>query len=200
VLALSGVFLIVLVIAGFWATKAINLTDVDQAIQNDTVATSLAPGMSVAKLTEGATAIFIGKCVGIKSVWIGRNLVTLATISVGEPLKGPAAAGMEVTVELLGGVDMNRRIPVAVTYADEPHIYLNEEVFLFVTGPDDGSINYSVMGLHGKFSISKANDGEEVVTPEMTRAPLQKGAGVMRGNPRGIRLSEFKASVIENLN
>ena len=101
--------------------------------------------------------------------------------------------GTQVKVELPGGIDSNRKFPVAMTYAGAPQISLGEKVFLFLIRPDDGSNSYSVMGFaQGKFSVGQANDGEEVVTRDMTRAPVQKGAGAIRGNLQVIPLSEFK--------
>ena len=51
--------------------------------------------------------------------------------------------------------------------------------------PDNGANSYFVMGFaQGKYSVGQANDGEEVVTRDMSIAPLQKGAGLTRGNLR----------------
>lgn len=189
--ALSGVFLIVLVIAGFWATKATNLNDAQQAIE--LAPTSLISEPSIQEMAEGASLIVIGQCTGTKSRWAGRHLVTDAMISVKETIKGDVVGTLKV--ELLGGIDSNRKFPVAMTYDDEPQISLDEKVFLFLSSPDDDSINYSVMGFYGKFSIGKTNDGEEVVTREMIRAPLQKGAGLTRGNLQVVPLSELRERV-----
>jgi hypothetical protein len=195
--ALSGVFMMVLVIAGLWATKAINLNDVQQTI--DPAATSLGAGMPMRQMVEESSSIVIGRCAETRSKWVGRSLVTEATISVEEALKGDAAAGTQVTVELPGGIDFNRK--VAMTIAGAPHISPGEKVFLFLFRPDDGANSYSVMGFaQGKYSVGQANDGEEVVTRDMTMAPLQKGAGLTRGNPQVVPLSVFKARVNSYLN
>ena len=192
--ALSGVFMIVLVVAGLWATKAINLNDVQQTV--NPMATSLGMGMPMRQMVEESSSIVIGQCAETRSKWVGRSLVTEATISVEEALKGDAAAGTQVTVELPGGIDSNRKFPVAMTYAGAPQISLDEKVFLFLIGPDDGSNSYSVIGFaEGKFSVGQANDGEKVVMREMTRGPVQKGAGAIRGNIQVVPLSQFKALV-----
>jgi hypothetical protein len=52
----------------------------------------------------------------------------------------------------------------------------------------------------GKFSVGQASDGEKVVTRDMTKAQVQKGAGLTRGNPQVISLSEFKKLVESFLN
>jgi hypothetical protein len=187
--ALSGVFMIVLVIAGLWATKAINLDEMQQTV--NPMATSLGTDMPMRQMVEESSSIVIGQCAETKSKWVGRSLVTEATISVEEALKGDAAAGTQVTVELPGGIDLNRK--VAMTIDGAPHISLGEKVFLFLFRPDDGANSYSVMGFaQGKYSVGQANDGEEVVTRDMISARLQKGAGLTRGNPQVIPLSKFK--------
>jgi hypothetical protein len=195
--ALSGVFMIVLVISGLWAAKAINLNDAQQTV--NPMATSLATGMPMQQMVEESSSIVIGQCAEIRSKWVGRSLVTEATILVEEAFKGDAAAGTQVKVELPGGIDPKRK--VAMTIAGAPHISLGEKVFLFLFRPDDGSNGYSVMGFdQGKYSIGQANDGEPVVTRDMTMAPLQKGAGLTRGNPQAVPLSHFKKLVESYLN
>jgi len=187
--ALSGVFMIVLVVAGLCATRAINLNDAQQTV--DPAATSPGRGMSMRQMVEESSSIVIGQCAETRSKWVGRSLVTEATISVDEALKGDAAPGTQMTVEWPGGVDHNRK--VAMTVVDAPHISPGEKVFLFLFRPDDGANSYSVMGFaQGKFSVGQANDGEEVVTRDMSSAPLQKGAGMTRGNFQAIPLSKLK--------
>jgi hypothetical protein len=196
--ALSGVFLIVLVITGLWATNAISINSVQQATEPTT---SVASGMSMQQMTQEATAIVHGKCTGTQSRWVERRLVTDATISVGETLKGDAVPGSDLTVELPGGISANGRFPVAMTYAGAPQISPDEEVFLFLYRPVEDVKSYSVMGFaQGKFSVGQASDGEKVVTRDMTKAQVQKGAGLTRGNPQVISLSEFKKLVESFLN
>ncbi len=84
--ALSGVLMVMLVISGLWATKAINLTSPEQTIEP--AATSLATGMSIKKMTEEASLIVTGKCIETKSQWVDGRLVTLATVLVSETIKG----------------------------------------------------------------------------------------------------------------
>ena len=192
--ALSGVFLIVLVLAGLWATKATNLASVDQTVNDTSAATSQATGLSMREMTQKASLIVIGQCAETHSRWVERRLVTDATILVEEAIKGDVAGTLKV--ELPGGIDSNRKFPVAMTYAGAPQISRDEKVFLFLAGPDDGSNSYSVMGFaQGKFSVGQANDGQPVVTRDMTMAPVQKGAGLTRGNLQVIPLPEFKELV-----
>jgi hypothetical protein len=197
--ALSGVFLIVLVLAGLWATKAINITDVQQT--RESAPMSMASGMSMEQMAQEASSIVIGTCLETRSQWVGRSLVTLATISVKERIKGDDTAGT-LTVVTPGGSDANRKFPVTMIYAGAPQFSLDEEVFLFLDRSQDWVPNgYSVMGFsQGKFSIAKGSDGEPVVMRDMTKAPVPKGAGLTRGNPQVVPLSEFKELVQRYLN
>jgi hypothetical protein len=191
--ALSGVFLLALVTAGLWATTA---TDINGVQQSPQPMASLTGGQSMEQMVEGSQLIVIGQCLGTQSRWVGRNLVTDATISIGETFKGDAAPGSVVTVELPGGIDSKGKFPLAMTYAGAPQISPEEEVFLFLTGPAEGASSYSVMGFsQGKFSVNPASNGEKVVMRDMTKAPVQRGSGAVRGNPQAIPLIEFKAWV-----
>jgi hypothetical protein len=191
--ALSGVFLIVLVITGLWAAKAVSFTG--GVIQSDDpFATSLPSGLSVREMAEGASLIVIGTCVETRSQWIDRRLFTLATISVTEAIKGDASG--TVTVVLPGGIDANRRIPLAMTYAGAPTISPEEEAFLFLRDQDEVANGYSVMGFaQGKYSVGQNEEGEKVVTSDQAKARVPTGAGLRRGNPRVVKLSEFKELV-----
>jgi len=195
--ALSGVFLIVLVIAGLWATRATDINGVQQAMQPTT---SPASGMSVEQLAQGAALIVVGDCTGTKSQWVERRLYTLATVTVKESLKGSAPE--KVTIAIPGGIDSTRRFPIAMTYAGAPQFSLGEGVVVFLDDiqseiPD----SYSVMGFaQGKFSINKASDGEPVVMRDMTKATVQRGPGAIRGNLQSVKLSEFKELVRSYLN
>jgi hypothetical protein len=58
------------------------------------------------------------------------------------------------------------------------------------------SNSYSVTGFaQGRFSVGQAIDGERVITRDMTRESVKKGAGAIRGNPKVVPLSELKAWV-----
>src|SRR5262245_34742610 len=116
--ALSGVFLIVLVIAGLWATQATDINGVQEAPPLPMA--SMASWMSMEQMAQGATSIVIGECIGTQSQWAGRNLYTLATVSVTESLKGAATGNVAVAIP--GGIDSNRRFPIAMTYAGAPQI------------------------------------------------------------------------------
>ncbi|HEU0179092.1 MAG TPA: hypothetical protein VFV58_32910 [Blastocatellia bacterium] len=197
--ALSGVFLIVLVIAGLWATKAVSFMDTAQTIDPAAVTSSAMGGMSMQQMVGESSEIIIGQCIATQSQWIeGRRLVTLATVEVAETLKG-ASVG-KVTVVMPGGVDANRPVPVAMNYPGAPTMSRDEEVALFLVPHDEVAGGYAVIGFSaGKFSIAQTNTGEKVVARDMTKAPIQKGSGLTRGNSQSIPLPVFREMVKEYL-
>src|ERR1051325_7375943 len=124
------VLLVALTASGLWATKAVNTNIDDEVVATDAAGT--ATGLSDRDLALQSELIVTGRCVDTRTAWIenGRVLVTLATISVDEVIKGNNTP--TVTVVLPGGADANRRIPVAMTYAGAPTIAPQEAVFLFL--------------------------------------------------------------------
>ena len=192
--ALSGVFLIVLVIAGLWASKAGGFTEVDQA--TDPLTTRKVDGVSMADMTREADMIVFGTCTGTTSQWIdGRRLVTLATISVTETLKGNPQSTLTVAVP--GGRGAKGKFQLATTVAGAPTMGANEQVALFLVSANDEVANaYSVVGLNaGKFSIVQDAENQKVVTREPLRVRAPNVTGLSSGNPQVMKLSEFKAMV-----
>src|SRR5262245_38031149 len=64
---------------------------------------ALTDEVSEKQMALQAELILTGRCASAKTAWMGRTLVTLATISVGEILKGQATGAL--TVVLPGGID-----------------------------------------------------------------------------------------------
>jgi hypothetical protein len=142
--------------------------------------------------------IAIGSCVEARSEWVDRRLVTLARISVREVLKGENSS--EVTVVLPGGVDANRKFPVAMTYPGAPRIIPDENVFLFLTRDDEVGSGYTITGFsQGKFSIIKDENGQEMVSRDLTRTALKGKAGTRRGTVSQTSLSGLKEQVMRHL-
>ena len=82
-------------------------------------------------LIQQASDIVVGKCIAVQSQWIGRDLVTLASIEVTESLKGNGSSLM--TVVIPGGVDSNRPVPIIMSFPAAPEIRNQENVLLFLT-------------------------------------------------------------------
>ena len=194
-LAASLVVIAVLVSAR-WATMAVNNPPQDslQSAPN----TSMVNALSVEEMVHKSDLIAIGSCVGTKSVWVGRSLVTLATVSVGETIKGTEQN--EIAVALPGGIDANRDVPIAMNYAGAPRITPGEDVLLFLRagGPVGGT--YTIAGLsQGKFSIVKDEDGRQMVTRDLTKLMLRNNNGLHRGSNNMTSLSNLKAEIKAHL-
>jgi len=126
------------------------------------------------------------------------TLVTLANVAISEALKGTDTGNL--TVVLPGGADANRKFPVAVSYPGAPRMMPGENVFLFLTADSDVG-GFTVAGFsQGKFSIVNDEDGEPVVSRDLTRMTLRGNNGVRRGGANAISLESFKAQVKGLLN
>ncbi len=187
---------IALLISTQWGTKA------DDAPASNTLGTpdtTLAVALSLEDMVDQSDVIAIGNVLETKSVWVDRTLVTLATVSVSETLKGAEAGN--VTVVLPGGVDANRKFPIAVSYPGAPRMTPGEDVFLFLNSDVDYGLGYNVAGFaQGKFSIVNDEEGQPVVSRDLTRMSLQGNNGVRRGGANMTPLATFKDRVKARLN
>jgi len=182
---------IALLVSARWATNAVNAPPQDTVSTPDT---SLAVALSVEDMVNQSDVIAIGSCVETKSVWVDQSLVTLATVSVAETLKGGEASTL--TVALPGGVDANRKIPIAMTYPGAPQMQPGENVFLFLTAESDVAGSYTVAGFsQGKFSIVTDEDGQQLVSRDLRKTSLQGNNGVRRGQTSLTPLANLKAEV-----
>jgi hypothetical protein len=185
------VILVALLVSARWGTKAVNAPPEDTLPTPDT---TLAYALSLSDMVSQSDVIAIGSCTETKSVWVDKSLVTLATVSVTESLKGSETSS--ITVALPGGADYNRKFPIAMTYPGAPQITPGENVFLFLTSTSDVPGSYTVTGFsQGKFSIGTDEDGEQVVTRDLTKTSLKSNNGIHRGQSNSMPLSSLKAEV-----
>ena len=195
-LASCVLIVVALLISARWGTKA------DDAPASDTLGvpdTTLALALSLEDMVDQSDVIAIGNCVEAKSTWVDGTLVTLATVSVSETLKGAESGNL--TVMLPGGIDANRQVPVAVSYPGAPRLTPGEDVFLFLNSDVDSGMGYTVAGFaQGKFSIVNDEDGEPVVSRDLTRLTLKSDNGARRGGANAIPLAAFKERVKARLN
>jgi hypothetical protein len=195
-LASCVLIVVALLISARWGTKA------DDAPSSNTLGTpdtTLAVALSLEDMVDQSDVIAIGSVQGTRSAWVDGTLVTLAAVSVNETLKG-AEAG-DLTVVLPGGIDANRQVPVAVSYPGAPRMTPGEDVFLFLNSDVDYGLGYNVAGFaQGKFSIVSDEDGEPVVSRDLTRMTLKSNNGVRRGGANAIPLASFKDQVKARLN
>jgi hypothetical protein len=140
-------------------------------------------------LAREAELIVVGRVAGSQARWVEGNLLTFATVTVAETLKG--SAGETITVAVPGGIDSNRRFPVSVTYPGAPRLQALEEVVLFLVGDEDASA-YAIAGFsQGKFSVVEDAEGVKLVSRDLTRVHVQEGKQVARGTRSLQRLSDF---------
>ncbi len=98
------------------------------------------PARSLEELVGESQAIVVGEAVAARSAWEDGSLVTRYTIRVAETLKGTHEP--QIVVSVPGGVDRQRRIPVAMTIAGAPMFMANESLILMLrraggARPDD---------------------------------------------------------------
>ncbi len=189
VLAVCCSLLIAFVVASLRTSRAINQQQPDQ-MASVTTSTDL----TMQDMTQRSELIIMGQCTETRSTWVeGRRLVTLATISVSDAIKGSAST---VTVALPGGIDSNRKHPIAMNYPGAPTIQPQENVFLFLTPADTTANAYAVMGYaQGKFSIVKNDAGQDMVSRDPSKMRINRAVGVMRGQQQLTPLSEFKERI-----
>ncbi|HEX9942932.1 MAG TPA: hypothetical protein VGG03_13015 [Thermoanaerobaculia bacterium] len=167
-----------LAVPAAWATTAVERTETE--------------------LIQEAETIVTGRCIRLQSQWVERDLVTLATLSVSEVLKGQA--GSEITVVLPGGIDANRPIPVAMTFPAAPEILLQEDVLLFLTGEERVLDGYSIVGFsQGKFTVVEAG-GQKMATQDLSALDLQGGnGGIRRGAAKTFPLAQIRQKIQQTL-
>lgn len=182
---------IALVISARWGTKAVNAPPAEDLPVTDT---TLAVALSVQDMVNQSDVIAIGNCVDTRSVWVDRTLVTLATFSISESLKG--SENSTITVELPGGIDANRKLPIAMTFPGAPSLTPGEDAFLFLTATGETAGSYNVAGFsQGKFSIITDEDGEQMVSRNLSKTALKSNNGVRRGGSDLIPLANLKEQV-----
>ncbi|MES1241894.1 MAG: hypothetical protein ABUT39_09775 [Acidobacteriota bacterium] len=165
---------IALAAPALWATTVLKQTDSD--------------------MIRKSGIILTGHCTNLEPTWVGRTLVTKATIAVDEVLQGSAVR--EVTVVLPGGVDVHRRIPVAVTYPGAPEILVREQVLLFLTPDNMVRDGFSIVGYsQGKFTLVKTTESGLVGTRNLSDLRLQNGSTVVRGGATSISLEQLRARI-----
>jgi|ERR1043166_2769746 hypothetical protein len=190
-LAIAMVAVIAFFASSRWSTRAVD-APADNTVQAGE--TTLAAALSLDNMIDQSDVIAIGNCVDSRSVWVDRALVTLATISVSESLKGDQSS--TITVALPGGVDMNRKFPVAMSYPGAPRIIPGENVLLFLTNTGEVGGSYNVAGFsQGKFSIITGEDGVPMVSRDLTKMSLQDNNGVGRGGRNMLPLSTLKDEI-----
>jgi hypothetical protein len=196
ILGFCFVFVISALLLTKWPSSGVSTAQSGDSVNPSE--TSVAIDLSLEQLVSQSDLIAIGNCRQSRSLWIDRNLVTLANISVAETLKGNPAEN--ITVILPGGVDANRKFPIAMSVAGAPRITPGEDVVLFLTSESEVGGSYSITGFsQGKFSIGKDEEGREVVSRDLTNVKLQSKAGLRRGTQFVTALESLKSQIRRHL-
>lgn len=138
--------------------------------------------LTEAELIKQSNLIVIGRCTKTKSLWVGRRLMTFATIAVTETLKG--APQTHVTVVLPGGVDASRRFPVAEIVEGAPYLVLGEDVLLFLS---------NINRIKGGYAVTGASQGKYVLAPASND---QASRAVISSQNRSVRLAYFRKKIL----
>jgi hypothetical protein len=146
-------------------------------------------------MIQEAQLILTGRCTHVESRWVGRDLVTLATIAVSESLKGQA--GSAVTVVIPGGVDSKRPIPIAMTFPAAPTIQLKEDVLLFLTPEDQVAGGFAIIGFsQGKLTLAQDPTGRTLASQNLSGLSLMSRKGtVSPGMAKTISIPELRQQI-----
>ena len=155
--------------------------------------------MSTEQMTARASDIVIGTVTEVRSTWVDRRLITLATISVSESLKG--AARKELTLVLPGGVDATRAVPVAVTYPGAPVVMPADNVLLFLEGAAPLSDGFQVVGFsQGKYSIVRDAFGRSLASPSRAVGAEAVDLATFKSRVRELGASEHQSGRNREMN
>ncbi len=150
---------------------------------------------SPAELISGADLIVEGECLDTKPVWIQGTLVTSATFQVSARLKGNPPS--QISIVLPGGIDLNRTIPVQVTFAGIPMLAPEEEMLLFLVPYSPIAGSYTILGMaQGKYSIT-----EDVLSGLLARSNstgmslATSGAGKAPGSIHEVTLEQLRRQI-----
>lgn len=89
------------------------------------------------QLADLATAVVVGTVTESESLWLDGRLMTLASVTVEDHLAGSTPD--EIAVLVAGGVDADRRIPIAAIVPGQPQLAPGRRGVLFLRDYDEGS-------------------------------------------------------------
>lgn len=139
--------------------------------------------LSLRAMVQQADVIVAGTCERVESRWVDRALVTLATISVSETLKGGGRP--ELTLVMPGGMDLNRPIPIAVTIPGAPVLMPGQGLVLLLQPSAEVAGGFWAVGFsQGVLQVVRDSAGGSFV--------LRRGAGGTAAAP----LSELRSEIL----
>jgi hypothetical protein len=127
--------------------------------------------LSFDEMAEKSSAIFLGRCIEVRSAWAGADIVTHNVFEVGEYFKGDL--GQRVTVTEIGGQVGN----IVAAYPGLPRFKAGEEAVLFVWTDPLGV--HQVIGLtQGRFRINRAaRSGDVSLLQSSSDEPMVEPSG-----------------------
>lgn len=146
------------------------------------------------QLVDQSDLIVTGTCVKVHHEWRQGLLLTLASVKVDRVLKGEKTS--EVTLVIPGGVDFDRKVPVAVTFPGAPTVLPDERVLLFLEPAGTGPGEMAITGFsQGKLSILQAADGTPMVRRDLAGVSLAKGNRLEAGGKQSLPLATFEDQI-----
>jgi hypothetical protein len=145
-------------------------------------------------MAQAADLVLTGRCSQLESTWVGRSLVTIATVQVTDTLKG--SPSQIVTVVLPGGIDSSRPVPVAQIWPDSPRLVPGQEALLFLNRRDDVVNGFAITGYsQGAFSIVTDPQGQKMVSRDLRSVKLSRDGKVEAGGRVIAPLSQLKSEI-----
>lgn len=155
---------------------------------------------SAKEMTQDATLIVTGHCTQQKTTWVGRQIMTLATVSVTDTLKGTPPSG-PLTIVLPGGADTSRKFPVAQFWPGAPTMSIQDNVLLFLAPQSLVPGTYSIVGFsQGLFQLVADSQGNTIATQSLSGLSLQGPQGQTRpGAAKTYPFEQFRQQILETI-
>lgn len=151
---------------------------------------TLSPQLSLEDLTLAADAVVVATVTSSESVWEGRSLTTHVALDVEQALIGHPPES--VLLILPGGVDLNRRIPIATVVAGQPYLRPGDHVLLFLLSLDAGSTQYGLVGdAQGTFFLLEDLQGEPMAVRDLSEARFTTEEGFAHGRTTAVPLDRM---------
>lgn len=146
---------------------------------------TLTPQFSLEDLTQAADAIVIATATHTKSVRVDGELVTRVTLEVEMALTGYTPGSIHVVVP--GGIDLDRRIPIASVVPGQPRILRGERSLLFLRRLEPGSSDFGLVGdAQGRFVLLPNAAENSVAVRDLSAVHLVTEEGPTRGRTTAV--------------
>ena len=154
--------------------------------------------LSHEEMAETADLVVVGRCTEAQSAWLGRSLVTYVNVEVTDTWKGDA--GQSVTVVIPGGVDANRKFPIAQAWPDAPRLGVGQEALLFLNRRPDTDGFWVTGYSQGAFAVVTGPQGQKMVSRDLRGVSLEgRSKKVEAGGHLVAPLAEMKREVMNTI-